>query len=126
MNIRQSETTKFILLIEDNFEIRDNLSEMLTLENHTVISVSSGEQGLKIAEQKIPDLILCDIVMPNLTGFQVLGELKSKPRTSRIPFFFLSASVEKHVIEKALNMGANGYIFKPFELEDITREINLC
>lgn len=126
MDFRTSFTSKFILLIEDNFEIRDNISEMLTLENHNVLSVSSGEQGLKIIQQKLPDLILCDIVMPNLSGFQVLGELKSKPKTSGIPFFFISASVEKNEIEKAINMGANGYIFKPFELEDITQKIDLC
>ena len=115
---------KTILLIEDNLEIRENTSELLELEGYTVISTVNGKAGYQKALELKPDLILCDIMMPEMNGYEVFEELRSNPDTSHIPFIFITASAEKSEVQKGLNMGAAGYVSKPFtegELLDAIR-----
>lgn len=115
-----------ILLIEDNLEIRENTAEMLSLYGYDVTTAENGTIGLEIARQIIPDLILCDIMMPGTDGYGVFHGLKAHGPTSHIPFIFVTASVEKRDIQAGLELGANGYIRKPFEIEDLIAEVVRC
>ena len=114
---------KNILLIEDNLEIRENITEILELDGYLVIVATDGGMGHALATEKIPDLILCDIMMPVLNGYEVLKELKQNPLTSKIPFIFISASTEKKDIQVGLDMGASAYIRKPFEMEELLHAV---
>jgi CRP-like cAMP-binding protein/CheY-like chemotaxis protein len=106
---------KKILLIEDNKEMRENTSEILELANYNVITASNGKQGVDIAVKEMPDLIICDIMMPELDGYGVLYLLSKNPVTSGIPFIFLTAKAEKTDMRKGMTMGADDYLTKPFE-----------
>jgi CheY-like chemotaxis protein len=108
-----------ILLIEDNEAIRENTSELLELEGYSVLSARNGKEGLQMANELKPDLIFCDIMMPEANGYEVFKELKQNPDTAGIPFIFLTASVEKREVETGLGMGADGYIRKPFEPQEL-------
>lgn len=111
------------LLIEDNRDIRENLCEMLQLEGYNVIVAENGQKGLDFAKEKKPDIILCDIAMPILNGYDVLKTLKSDKEISSIPFIFISASTEKKDIEVGLKMGADAYIQKPFEEHELFKTL---
>ncbi|WDF79913.1 response regulator transcription factor [Mucilaginibacter sp. AW1-7] len=117
---------KTILLIEDNDDIRENTCELLELEGYKVILALNGKTGLLLAAEHLPDLILCDIMMPGADGYEVFGELQSNPSTGHIPFIFLTASAEKKDVAAGLQMGASGYIRKPFEPEELFEAIKLC
>ena len=115
---------KTILIIEDNQEIRDNTSEILELYGYNVIPAENGKEGIEKATKQAPDLILCDIMMPEVDGYTVIRELKSNPTTSSIPFIYLTASGERNEVEMAMNMGACGYLRKPFEPRELTELVN--
>lgn len=106
---------KTILIIEDNKEIRENISEILELADYKVITASNGKIGVETALQVIPDLILCDITMPVLDGFGVLLQLNKNPLTAGIPFIFLTAKTESDQKKFGIDLGADDYITKPFE-----------
>ena len=115
---------KKILLIEDNPDIRENISELLELAGYEVVCVQDGQEGLSAVTRNLPDVVLCDIMMPQTDGYEVLRRLKEQPTTVHIPFIFVTASVEKSEIADAMKMGADGYICKPFDIEDLTVAIN--
>ena len=117
---------KTVLLIEDNHDIRENTSEILELEGYNVVIASNGKIGLSLAKEILPDIILSDIMMPEADGYEVLNALKNDPETLKIPFVFFTASTEKKDIENGLNMGAKGYIQKPFHDEVLLDEIWRC
>ncbi len=117
---------KKVLIIEDNYEILENTVEILQLEGFATISANNGRIGVELAKQHIPDIILCDIMMPELDGYGVLAELKKEPTTSDIPFIFLTASVERKEVQAGFDMGAKGYIRKPFDTEELFKTIQLC
>jgi len=98
----------------------------LELDSYNVMSVSNGKEGLKLAKEEIPDVILCDIKMPGFNGYDVLSEIKKDVYTANILFIFITSSVEKKEVESALKMGADGYIFKPFDLQQLLNEISRC
>lgn len=104
-----------ILVIEDNREIRENISELLELEGYEVIEAENGKTGLQLAYQVLPDLILCDIMMPVMNGHEVLEQLKQQTFTAAIPFIFLTANVEKKEISAGLEQGAKSYISNPLK-----------
>ncbi len=104
-----------ILVIEDNLEILDNTTEILELEGYSTLSAKNGLVGVELALKHLPDIILCDIMMPEADGYHVLDTLKAHPETSNIPFVFLTASVERKEVEAAFDKGVNGYIRKPFD-----------
>jgi CRP/FNR family transcriptional regulator, polysaccharide utilization system transcription regulator len=106
---------KKILLIEDNQEIRENTAEILSLANYSVIEAENGKAGVELAKSERPDLIICDIMMPQLDGYGVLHMLSKNPATSSIPFIFLTAKSEKEDFRKGMNLGADDYLTKPFD-----------
>ncbi len=106
---------KRILIIEDNTEVRENLAELLELSDYEVETAENGKVGVGKALQSPPDLILCDVMMPELDGFGVLRILEKKPETSDIPFIFLTAKAERVDFRKGMNLGADDYLTKPFD-----------
>ena len=114
---------KTILLIEDNNDIRENTCELLELEGYKVILALNGKTGLILAIEHLPDLILCDIMMPEPNGYEVFKYLQDNAATRVIPFIFLTASAEKKDVAIGLEMGASGYIRKPFDPEELFQAI---
>ena len=107
-----------ILLIEDNLEIRENTAEILELANYRVITAENGKIGIEKALADIPDLIICDIMMPILDGYGVLHLLNKNEALKDIPFIFLTAKTDRQDFRRGMEMGADDYITKPFtELE---------
>ena len=106
---------KRILIIEDNPTVRENLEEVLELSNYEVITAENGKIGVQKALTESPDLILCDVMMPELDGFGVLRILDKKPATADIPLIFLTAKAEKNDFRKGMNLGADDYITKPYD-----------
>ncbi|MEP1032235.1 response regulator [Ekhidna sp.] len=104
-----------ILVIEDQLDVRENIVELLELSNYKVSSASNGKEGVKQALTTHPNLILCDIMMPEMDGYEVLYLLTKNPSTASLPFIFLTAKAEKADFRKGMNMGADDYITKPFE-----------
>jgi DNA-binding response OmpR family regulator len=114
---------KKILLIEDNVEVRENTSEILELAGYNVVTAPNGKVGVDLAQKETPDLIICDIMMPELDGYGVLHILTKKSETSGIPFIFLTAKTEKTDIRKGMNLGADDYLTKPFDDTDLLNAI---
>jgi CheY-like chemotaxis protein len=108
-----------ILVIEDEAPIRENLLRFLKFEGYQVTAAENGAAGLDAIRTEPPDLILCDVMMPKMTGFELMAELKKEPLLSAIPFIFLTASAEKDSIEKGIAMGAMDYVTKPFNLVEL-------
>ena len=107
--------SKTILLIEDNLEMRENTAEIIELANYNVITAANGKEGVALAKEHLPDLIICDIMMPEMDGYGVLYILSKDAKTCAIPFVFLTAKAEKSELRKGMNLGADDYITKPFE-----------
>src|SRR6187431_2678695 len=116
---------KKILLIEDNLEVRENTEEILTLANYEVLTAANGKIGVELAQQEKPDLILCDVMMPELDGYGVLHILNSDPETAHIPFIFLTAKADKNDLRMGMNLGADDYITKPFEGHDLLKVVEI-
>jgi len=106
---------KTILIIEDNNDIRESTAEILGLAGYTVHQAENGKQGVDLANQQKPDLILCDIMMPELDGYGVLYLLSKNVETASIPFIFLTAKAERVDFRKGMEMGADDYLTKPFD-----------
>ncbi len=106
---------KKVLIIEDNDDIRENVIEILELAGYTVASASNGKAGVELAFADTPDIILCDIMMPELDGYGVLYMLSKRPETIAIPFIFLTAKAEHFDRRKGMEMGADDYLTKPFD-----------
>ena len=104
-----------ILLIEDNHEVRENTSEILELANYEVAMAENGKVGIEMAHSFSPDIIICDIMMPELDGYGVLHILGKSPDTAGTPFIFLTAKAEKADVRKGMNLGADDYLTKPFD-----------
>ena len=108
-------STRTILLIDDSPAIRENTAEILTLGGYSVITAENGRQGVEKALSKKPDLIICDIMMPELDGYGVLHLLRKNPDTEGIPLIFLTAKADRNDFRKGMEMGADDYVTKPFE-----------
>ncbi len=105
---------KTILIIEDNRDVRENTAEILELANYKILQAENGKIGVELAQQKKPDLIICDIMMPVLDGYGVIHLLNKSSVTAGIPFIFLTAKSERTDLRKGMEMGADDYITKPF------------
>lgn len=114
---------KKVLLIEDNTDIRENTGEILSLAGYEVITAQNGKVGVQLAQEQLPDLIICDIMMPELDGYGVLHILSNSPETARIPFIFLTAKTEKSDIRKGMELGADDYLTKPFSDTELLNAI---
>lgn len=104
-----------ILLIEDNQDVRENTAEILELANYEVCTAEDGKKGVEIAKLTKPDVIICDIMMPELNGYDVLRHLSKDKITASTPFIFLTAKTERIDVRKGMNLGADDYLTKPFE-----------
>lgn len=112
-----------ILLIEDQAAMRRNLSLMLKMEGFEVLAADNGRAGLDLARREKPDLILCDVMMPELDGHGVLEKLRADPATATIPFIFLTARSDKPDIRHGMNLGADDYLTKPAQRAEVLAAI---
>lgn len=110
---------KNILLIEDDTALRENTAELLELAGYKVTTAPNGKIGIEKARQNPPNIIICDIMMPEVDGYGVLEAMTSEKTTSHIPFIFLSAKTEHKEIRKGMDMGADDYLTKPFDEEEL-------
>jgi DNA-binding NarL/FixJ family response regulator len=114
---------KKVLVIEDEPEMRRNLATILRLENFQPLSAENGRVGLESVRAQKPDLILCDVMMPELDGYGVIAALRADPETVAIPFIFLTAKGEKPDIRAGMNLGADDYLTKPVGKADLLAAI---
>jgi DNA-binding response OmpR family regulator len=106
-----------ILVIEDNEDILENLTEYFEMEGYQILRANNGKRGVELASEFIPDLIICDVLMPEMGGYEVLHSLLNSSKTSEIPFIFSTSQSEKVDRTEALRLGADDYITKPFDME---------
>jgi len=116
---------KTLLLVEDDPHILGTVSEILSTSGYRVLAHDNGRDGLTAALGEKPDLILCDVMMPGLSGFEVLQALRENPETRTIPFVFVSAKVTPTDIETGLRMGASDYLTKPFTMRQLLSTVEL-
>ena len=114
---------KTILIIEDHEDIRENVAEILMLSNYKVLMAANGKEGIEAAQKNIPDLIICDIMMPGVDGYGVLHILHKDPNTQNIPFIFLTSKSERSDFRSAMEMGADDYLTKPFAGNELLNAI---
>ncbi len=112
-----------ILIIEDDICLRENTGEILEQAGYTVLMANNGREGIHLALTKSIDLILCDIVMPEVDGYSVLKELSSVPEIRKIPFIFLTGKSDLKEIRTGMNLGADDYIVKPFDEKELLETI---
>jgi CheY-like chemotaxis protein len=116
---------KKILVVDDNNDIRENTAEILSLAGYEVSMAENGKRGVELALKQLPDLIVCDIMMPELDGYGVLHLLKKNPSTENIPFIFLTAKTERTDFRKGMELGADDYITKPFDDLELLRAVEI-
>jgi len=114
-----------VLIIEDEYDVRENIKDLLETEEYNVLTATDGMEGYEKAVKNLPDLILSDIRMPNMDGFQLLQMLQREKDTSRIPFIFLTAKMEMGDLREGMNSGADDYIMKPFKVKELLNVISL-
>lgn len=103
-----------ILVIEDESTIRNDMAEILLFEGFDVLTAENGTEGIQLAIEKLPDLIVSDVMMPEMDGYEVLTALRENPLTRLIPVIFVTAMAEKEDIRTGMNRGADDYLVKPF------------
>ncbi|MBS1566670.1 MAG: response regulator, partial [Bacteroidetes bacterium] len=116
---------KTLLVIDDNTDIRENTAELLSLSGYNVLTAENGKKGVELALREKPQLVVCDIMMPELDGYGVLHLLKKNPETEQIPFIFLTAKTERVDFRKGMEMGADDYVTKPFDDLELLRAIEI-
>lgn len=112
-----------ILVIEDEELIRESIEDLLLAEGFEVITAENGEQGIDLAMQKQPHLIICDVMMPILNGYEVLEKIRQDKELSTVPFLFLTSLVDRRSNRKGMNMGADDYLEKPSTKEELLNAI---
>jgi CheY-like chemotaxis protein len=117
-------TMKKILVIEDDNTIHQIIVDILENEGYKVFSAFNGKAGIQLAKEVIPDMIICDVMMPGTTGYEVLTDLSGNNSTALIPFIFLSAMVERDNIRQGMELGADDYLTKPFKIEELLRAVD--
>ena len=115
--------SKKILVIEDDQSVRGILVDLLDAENFEVVDADNGKVGVELAKSHLPDLIICDVMMPELDGFGVLTSLRSFPETATIPFIFLTARAHKTDLRQGMSLGADDYLTKPFTRAELLQTI---
>ena len=119
-----SQSHKKVLIIDDTEEIRMLISESLKLYGFTPLVASDGEQGIAMAREHLPDLIICDIRMPKVDGYATLTTLRDGEATATIPFIFLSGATEKMDMRRGMELGADDYLTKPFTHKELMAAVN--
>ena len=115
-----------ILVIEDNADIRENICELLELDGYAVMAADSGKKGLELAKEKVPRMIICDIVMREIDGYEVITELRKDEKTAKIPVVILTALSQQSLVQPVLALGVTAFIRKPFSEEELTECISSC
>ena len=114
---------KRILVIDDDSRLREHYKEILRLEGYEVVEARNGREGVERARQEPPDLVLCDITMPEMNGHRVLETLRGEPRTAHVPFVFLTGWNEQEDIRTGMNLGADDYLTKPVVPDELAAAI---
>lgn len=117
---------KRILIIDDTRDILQILSRRLQSWGYEVLTTENGEEGLRIAKEQTPHLILLDVMMPKMKGREVCARLKSDPKTEKIPVIFLTALGLADHVKGGMDLGAEDYIVKPFEPEELKERVAIC
>ena len=112
-----------ILVVDDNLDLVDGVKLTLEMEGFQVLAAGSGQEALTVLERITPDLILADIMMPNLDGYELYVRVHKDPRWVHVPFIFLTAKTSKEDIRKGKEMGADDYITKPFDPQDLVAAV---
>jgi DNA-binding NarL/FixJ family response regulator len=110
---------KRILVIDDDAKLRQQCVELLRLEGYEVLEARNGRQGVECARRELPDLVLCDITMPEMNGHRVLETLRNEPRTAHLPFIFLTGWSEQGDVRAGMNLGADDYLVKPVAPDEL-------
>lgn len=113
-----------ILVIEDEVNIRHNIQEILELDQFQVLLAVDGLQGLSMAQTYLPDLIICDVMMPEMDGLHVLQALQKNHKTDAIPFVFLTAKADHQSVREGMNLGADDYLVKPFDAAELLNTVH--
>lgn len=116
---------KTILIIEDEPEMRRNLATILRLEQYRTLTAENGRAGIEILKEEVPDIILCDVMMPELDGYGVLKEVRAMPAAEATPFIFLTAKGDKPDVRAGMNLGADDYLTKPVGKTDLLTAIKI-
>ncbi len=114
-----------ILVIEDDASVLDNLEDILTLENFQVFTARNGREGVDMALRQLPDLVVCDVMMPEMDGYAVVKCLREEPATKTIPFIFLTAKAERLDYREGMESGADDYVTKPFRPQELINAIEV-
>jgi DNA-binding response OmpR family regulator len=114
---------KKILVVEDERVLQKNIIKILRLEGFEVIGADDGASGVACARQESPDLIVCDVMMPEMDGYQMLKTLQEDVNTALIPFIFLTAKTDRSDMRQGFEMGADDYLVKPFDADELLRAI---
>ncbi len=115
--------SKTILIIEDEKGVRENIKTLLEEEKYSVHAAANGTEGITMAKEILPDLIICDVLMHGVDGYEVLKTLSAEKKTKSIPFIFLTAKVERDDIRLGMQLGADDYLFKPYKAEELLKAI---
>lgn len=115
---------KKIIVIEDDELIRENVVDFLSLNSFIVTGFGDGVTALEAINKEVPDLILCDISLPGLSGHDIIGKLKESDATAEIPFIFLSAHAERSDVRNSMDLGADDYLIKPFTMQQLAASVN--
>ena len=108
-----------IVLIEDNSSLRRNIAQILEIEGYRVLAASDGASGLQQVRESVPDLILCDIMMPGMNGYEVLAGVRARPATSSVPLIFLTAKGDMTDLRRGMSLGADDYLAKPVDSTEL-------
>ncbi len=113
-----------VLIIEDESDLLEEIVDTLRFEGFKVFKAQTGEEGLRVAREKKPDIILCDIVLPGMNGFDILNELKNDDNYHLVPFIFITAKTERVNLRLGMDLGADDYIIKPFARQELINSVN--
>lgn len=116
---------KMTLVIEDEPEMRQNITALLRFDDYEPVAAENGRRGVEVAGRERPDLILCDVMMPEMDGYGVLKTLQADATLARIPFIFLTAKGEKDDFRSGMNLGADDYLTKPVANADLVQAIKV-
>ena len=112
-----------ILIVEDTLAVREEIYDILLMEGYQIFEAENGETGFEMALKEHPNLIISDILMPELNGFEMFEKLQNNKNTMSIPFLFLSAKGEKEDIRMGMNLGAEDYLVKPFNTDELLKVV---
>jgi DNA-binding response OmpR family regulator len=112
-----------ILVIEDEGPLLEEIVATLQFENYDVLGTATGQEGINLVKGEQPDLVICDVMMPGVNGYEVLKAIRDDSATAHTPFVFLTARVETVAREKGLSLGANAWLIKPFSTDELLAAI---